>query len=353
MRWPWSKTEQRESGGDYAEAVLRLIEATAAGTAANVTKTAAVEAACGSLSRAFQGATVKGPDWVQRCVSPIVLGQIGRDLMRAGQSMHVIRMDRGEVQLVPCANWHWEGDHQRDNWTVRATAYGPSTSTTWNLPASAVVFLTYGSMPGQPYVGIPPTSWASLTAKLSSEADRSIGDEAAGPLAQLIGVPADGGDGSNTDSLKMLKADLTAARGKAALVETTSDGWADGKDAAPRKDWKAERLGPTPPAGLIEARRDAYMAILAACGSTPGDLSADGTAQREILRRWHMETVEPLAALLAHELSLKLGAEVMLEFDRYPTDLAGRAQAFAKLVAGGMSMEKAAGVSGVLVTDDE
>ena len=66
-----------------------------------------------------------------------------------------------------------------------------------------------------------------------------------------------------------------------------------------------------------------------------------------------MGTVEPLAALLAHELSLKLGDEISFEFDRYPTDLAGRAAAFAKLVAGGMSMKKAAAVSGVLVTDDE
>lgn len=356
MQWPWRRQpERRESGGDYADAVLRLIEATAAGTAADVTKTAAVEAACGALSRAFQRADVKGPDWVRRAVTPVVLGQIGRDLMRAGQSMHAIRMDsQGELALVPCANWHWEGNHMRDRWTVRATAYGPSTSTTWHLPGSSVVFLTYGTLPGTPYVGSPPTTWASLTAKLSSESERSLGDEAAGPLAQILSVPSDGGDGDkDTDPLAKLKADITAARGRATMVETTAEGWGQGRDAAPRKDWKAERLGPVPPAGLVEARRDAYLAILAACGSVPGDLSADGTAQREVLRRWHMSTVLPLGRLLEHELSAKLDADVRLDFDRYPQDLAGRAQAFQKLVAGGVTVNEALTISGLLGGGDE
>ena len=33
MRWPWQKREKRESGGDFSDAVVRLIEAQAAGTA--------------------------------------------------------------------------------------------------------------------------------------------------------------------------------------------------------------------------------------------------------------------------------------------------------------------------------
>ena len=55
MRWPW-KREKRESGGDFSDAVVRLIEAQAAGKAADASSTAAVEAASGSLSRAFAAA---------------------------------------------------------------------------------------------------------------------------------------------------------------------------------------------------------------------------------------------------------------------------------------------------------
>ena len=55
MRWPWSKPERRDSGGDFSDAVVRLIEAQAAGSAADASSTAAVEAASGALSRAFRG----------------------------------------------------------------------------------------------------------------------------------------------------------------------------------------------------------------------------------------------------------------------------------------------------------
>ncbi len=58
MRWPWQRRERRDSGGDFSDAVVRLIEAQAAGTAADASSTAAVEAASGALSRAFASAEV-------------------------------------------------------------------------------------------------------------------------------------------------------------------------------------------------------------------------------------------------------------------------------------------------------
>ena len=92
MRWPWSKREKRESGGDFADAVVRLLETQAAGSAADASSTAAVEAASGVLSRAFASAEVVGEPWVQDCVSAAFLGQVGRDLIRRGDSMHVVRV---------------------------------------------------------------------------------------------------------------------------------------------------------------------------------------------------------------------------------------------------------------------
>ncbi len=280
MRWPWPKRETRESGGDFSDAVVRLIEAQAAGTAADASSTAAVEAAAGALSRAFAAADVVGAEWVREAVSPGVLGQIVRDLIRKGDSMHVVRVGGdGMVRLIPCSSWHWEGSHDPASWTVRATAYGPSTSTTWNLPASAVVFVRWGSNPGQPYVGVAPTSWAHTTARLGSEVERSIADEAAGPLAQLLAVPQDGGDDGDDDPLKMLRADIRAARGKALLVETTAAGWGEGKTAAPSADWRQQRLGPAPPEVMAQLRRDAFEHVLAACGTPPSLFTdSDGTA---------------------------------------------------------------------------
>ena len=49
--WPFTKKlETRDSGGDFSDAVVRLIEAQAEGTAADASSTAAVEAASGALS---------------------------------------------------------------------------------------------------------------------------------------------------------------------------------------------------------------------------------------------------------------------------------------------------------------
>ena len=79
-------------------------------------------------------------------------------------------------------------------------------------------------------------------------------------------------------------------------------------------------------------------------------VDSDGTAQREAVRRWHLGTVIPLADTVAFELTRKLEEPVSLAFDAYPLDLAGRAQAFQKLVAGGMDIDRALAVSG-LMTD--
>ena len=280
MRWPWSR-EKRDSGGDFSDAVVRLIEAQAAGTAADASSTAAVEAAAGALSRAFASAEVQGPGWARDAVSPEFLAQVGRDLVRSGDSMHVIRVERmGRVSLLPCSSWHFEGDADPASWTVRATVYGPSTSTTRHLPFAGVVFCKWGSTPGQRYVGTGPLSWAHTTARLQSETERSLADEAGGPLAQLLAIPQDGGDDGDDDPLKMLKADIRTARGRALFVETVAAAWGEGRGAAPQRDWQASRLGPQPPESMATIRTDSFNAVLAATGTPPALFDdSDGTAR--------------------------------------------------------------------------
>ena len=282
------------------------------------------------------------------------MAQVGRDLIRNGDSMHVIRMSgAGDVQLIPASSWHWEGDHDPDSWTVRVTAFGPSSSTTWNLPAESVVFVRWGSTPGQTYVGIGPLSWAHTTARLQSETERSLADEAGGPLAQLIAIPQDGGDGSGDDPLAAMKGDIARARGKALFVETAAAGWGEGRASAPQRDWQASRLGPQPPEGMATIADQTFATVLAACGCSVAMFDdSDGTSKREAQRVFLHGTVRPLGKLLAAELSAKLETEIALNFDQlYMHDLAGRAQAFQKLVAGGMDVAKAASVAGLIIDD--
>ena len=222
MRFPWQRqlsndptpvlevadddpprATRQQSGGDFSDAVVRLIEQTAAGNTADTRSTAATESAAGALSRAFASATVVGPPWVQQAVSPVFLAQVGRDLVRGGDSMHVLRVnDMGKAVLLPCSSWHFEGDADPDTWMVRATVFGPSSSQTWLLPYASVIFVKWGSDPGTPYVGVAPSSYAATTNRMLTSTQKTLADESGGPLANLLVTPQDGGDGDeDTDPL--------------------------------------------------------------------------------------------------------------------------------------------------------
>ena len=120
--------------------------------------------------------------------------------------------------------------------------------------------------------------------------------------------------------------------GRTALVETTSAGWGDGTDAAPRSDWKPQRIGAAPPAPLVDLRSESGRAVLAACGvpATLFEASGDAAGRRESWRSFLHGSVQPHAEILAVELAAKLDApDLALTFDRlFASDLSGRARAF-------------------------
>ena len=335
--WPFSRrTEKREAEGGYTGIVSALIELQAAGTTQQASATAATEAVAGALSRAFADARVDGPPDVAAALSPRTLAQIGRDLVRVGESLHVIRMTGGRLRLAPASTWYFQGDEDPADWTCTATAYGPSGSSTWRVPMDSVVFVTWGSPTARPYHGLGPGTWAADTSRLMANSERSLANEAGGPLAQLLPVPQDGSDGADDDAdpLSGLKADIKGANGKALLVETTAAGWGEGKVAAPLADWKQQRLGPLPPEAMVKLAESAFARVLAATGASPSLWNdADGTSKREALRQWHMGVVRPLARMLSAELTEKFGTPVRLEFDNYPMDMVSRAQVFSKLAA--------------------
>ena len=335
--WPFSRrTETREATGGYTGIISALIGAQAAGTTQQASATAATEAVAGALSRAFADATVDAPPDIAAALSPRTLAQIGRDLVRVGESLHVIRMAGGRLRLAPASTWYFEGDEDPADWICTATAYGPSGSSTWRVPLASCVFVTWGSPTARPYHGLGPGTWAADTSRLTANAERSLANEAGGPVAQLLPIPQDGGDGDeDTDPLAGLKSDIAAAKGNALLVETTAGGWQGGATEAPRSDWKQARLGPMPPEAMVKLAESAFARSLAAAGVPPGLFAAgsDGTTMRESLRQWHLGVVRPLARMLESELSEKFGVPVALKFDNYPMDMVSRAQVFSKLAA--------------------
>ena len=125
-------------------------------------------------------------------------------------------------------------------------------------------------------------------------------------------------------------------------------GYGAGPGAAPSKDYKPERFGFAPPETVVEARRDVERSILAACGVPPvlANHAAPGTSMREAWRQLTVGTVEPLAALIADQLSEALGVDVALTMPR-SADVATLARAVQSLTGAGMSVEDAREVVGL------
>ena len=235
-------------------------------------------------------------------------------------------------------------------WRYRCDLAGPSGSVTVSRPAEGVVHCRHATDPARPWVGVGPLERARLSGRLSAELEAALGDEASGARGHLLPIPTDGQD----DSVSNLRRDIGTLQGKTALVETAMADWGDGRMAAPRGDYEPKRIGANPPASLATLRSDAAQAVLSACGVpvelvTPGD----GTGQREAWRRFLHGTVQPLAACVATELAAKLDTPgLMLNFDRlFASDLSGRARAFQSLVGGGMAVDQAAALAGLMADD--
>ena len=84
---------------------------------------------------------------------------------------------------------------------------------------------------------------------------------------------------------------------------------------------------------MVQLQKQTFETVLASTGTPPSLFSdADGTAQREAVRRWHLNTVLPLANILQGELTDKLETPIKLKFDTYALDMVSRAQVVDKLV---------------------
>ena len=96
--------------------------------------------------------------------------------------------------------------------------------------------------------------------------------------------------------------------------------------------------------------------ILAAAGCPSSLLlRADGTLAREEMRRFLHSTISPVARTIAGELADKLDTpNLALDFSAlFASDLSGRARAFGSMVLGGMAVERAAALAGLMVDDDD
>ena len=116
MRWPWSK--QVETRASYSDAVVAAILSQASGTAAagDPGAIAALETSAGLYSRAFASATVKPDNFRTAPITPALLALIARNLIRRGESLHLIEVEGGAIRLSPVGTWDISGGDDPRSW---------------------------------------------------------------------------------------------------------------------------------------------------------------------------------------------------------------------------------------------
>ena len=352
MRWPWSKREpEKRANAPYTDALVNALEAQAVGQSiGDPSAIAALEAAVALYSRAFAAATLT-PAGAGSALTPSVRSLMARNLIRRGEDHHRIYVRGERIVLEPCgfAYAHGNGPDPMD-WTYNVTLYGPTDSRHEWVPAASMLHTRYSVDSARPWFGQSPLHWAHRTGSLAAALEIRLSEEAGGPVGYIIPIPSDGGDGSDTDPLVSLKADMAAAKGRTLLAETTAAGWGEGKMAAPQADYNPARYGAAVPDTSVSLRSEAAESVLSACG-VPVSLvtDADGTSQRESWRRFVMGSVEPLLAIVAQEVETKLETRVAFDLSGlWAHDLAGRASSFKAMVTAGMALDKAAALSGLL-----
>ena len=348
MRWPWQQREVRESAL-FTDAIVAAIAAGASGTGAKASATAALEAAAGAVARGFAAATVEDvPAPVADALTPGVLALIGRGLIRGGESVFHIEVERGALVLRPVGSWDVRGPWREADWKYRIDLFGPSGNVTRFVPSAAVVHARYAVDPSRPWHGVGPLGWAALSGKLHAAAVAALDADMQAASAYAVPMPpGENTDDGADDPLAGLKSAVVSAKGKSVFVETTAGSFGADQRDAPRQDWVQKRLGADPPAALAGLHDASAVAVLAACGVDPvlaGLTKGDGTLAREVYRRFERMTLQPLARIVEAELAAKLDAPgLTLDFRSLrSSDFAGIARGLKAMVEAGVSLPDAA-----------
>ncbi len=140
----------------FTDAVVNALVSQAMGTPSNTLTISALEMAAGSYSWAFAGCDVQAPERIQAALSPSVLALIARDLIRRGESIHVIEVTGGGVGLVPAGSWDVRGGWREDDWSYRLDLFGPSGNITRLVTSAGVVHCRYAVDASRPWIGLSP-----------------------------------------------------------------------------------------------------------------------------------------------------------------------------------------------------
>ena len=349
MTWnPWklraANAELRAASG-LTEMLMAERQAAAEGDGEAL---AVAEICAGLYSRAFAQADFSG---VSVSLFPDLMALVGRCLLSSGEVILYLGSENNRFhEPVPAASWDIQGSGIDPlGWRYRVSVGAPSGQREFNAGALDVLHFRINASPAAPWKGRSPFALASTTAAVAQKIERHLTSEFKLPTGAILALPS----GTDDSTVPNLKKDLKVLAGQILLLETMTAGWGQGTQSAPRRDYDLARIQPRPTEETTKLRDEIGQALLAAAG-IPIELavSAEGSSTREGWRRFLHGTVDPLGRVVLAEIRRKLQGNPSLNFDRlFASDLSGRARAFQSMVGGGMAIERAAALAGLLERD--
>ena len=335
--------EKRSSSYAYTDAVVDAILASSTDAeASDVRRTHAAEAGIGIISRAFALADVEP---AIAALTPAMLSHISRQMIGRGEA--VLYLSTYDSWVIP-SSYDVSGSYEPSSWRYQLALAGPAGQAEVHASADRVLHFRYAVESERPWVGVSPLQGASTSARAALRLEASLEAEAKMSTGLLIPIPPQAGrrgtDGSAPGWLSQIK----NLKGQIAYPPSLTSGLGDGRIAAPARDWVPQRIGPMPPAEVVELRQSMLLSSLAALG-VPAELvgGASDAGLREAYRRFTFGTLLPMGELIAAELGQKLNRTYQLGFDRlHAADIASRARALGSLVQSGVGLDEAMELAG-------
>ena len=335
--WPWRRPEVRSS--NFTEQVLASLMSSASG-GHGATAISAVEVAAGWWSRALSSARVLPEHATLNGLGPATLAAIGRGLCIQGETVHLLDVVNGQVELLPVGHWEVQGG-PRPPWSYTVTLSGPTHSERLKVSSDQVLHCRLAPSATAPWRGRSPLSRAMATASAAGRLETALENELGFQSSQLL-VPRR--NASSFEQEVTLDPDT-----RQAIVSSMATQLRQATLILP-EDLAVQRLGASPPPVFSDLRDRFEASIVSLCGVPAAliDARAPGTASKEAFRQFLHATVQPLGELVLEEIRAKLHPEATISFDSLRSaDVQSRARSAASLVAAGYSHESAAAVVGL------
>ena len=339
FNWTFGRnTEERARADTLADAVAVFNSQEPPGDVATV---AALEAAAGTIGRAFAIAKVKPSDAsLATSLRGRALASIGRELIRTGDVVFDVATRQFATSYEVSG-----GSADEDSWAYRFNLTVPDGSLEVVRRGDEVYHFRYASQPDS-VRGVGPLSAAAVTGSLAVIVEKRLEQEHHQASVSVLPFTEPMGAASGTANAKALGAALGESKlRKGQLVAVKSQLDRQGYGRSSSDDWSAKRLGANTPATTLELRRDITESVLAACGIPATLYTSAGGGLREAWRAVLHGAILPLARIVEEEVRRKSGPlmpNFALDFSELQaSDIQGRARALKSMIDAGVELERA------------